>query len=200
MSRRVDPVMRTRQGGVVIFIALIVMVALSLAGIALVRSVDTTVAVVGNLAFRQAALLPANLAVEEANAALFPDASKTGIALVTDKTNDLPAQNYYASRQAGEKDGIPAKLLTRTAAYALARVLYADKDQYFEVRYVIERACRNSGPATPGNCDMMPPKQGLGGTQHDPNAPTLPQIPFYRLTVRVDGPKNTTAFLQAMLR
>ena len=42
----------TRQHGVVLFIALIVMVALSLAAIALIRSVDTTNAVVGNLAFR----------------------------------------------------------------------------------------------------------------------------------------------------
>src|SRR5438105_13509143 len=63
-----------RQRGVVLFIALIVMVALSLAAIALIRSVDTTTTVIGNLAFRQASILPANMAVEEAAAALFVDA------------------------------------------------------------------------------------------------------------------------------
>ena len=46
---------RTRaQQGVILFIALIVLVAMSLAGIALMRSVDTNVLIAGNLAFRQA--------------------------------------------------------------------------------------------------------------------------------------------------
>ena len=189
-----------RQDGIVLFIALIVMVALSLAGVALVRSVETTTAVVGNLAFRQAALLPANLAVEEAAAALFKDAAKTGVPTITDKANDLPAQNYFASRQPGEDArGVPLKL-QKKANFDLPRILYADKDKYFEVRYMIERSCMAAGPATVGNCDMMPPKQGAGTTVGDTAPPSLPQIPFYRLSVRVDGPQNTTAFLQAMLR
>ena len=191
---------RPTQRGIVLIIALIVMVALSFAGVALVRAVETTTAVVGNLAFRQAAISPANLAVETATAALFADAAPGGVALIADKTNNLPAQNYYASRQPGEDvRGIPVQL-QKKANYTLPRILYADAAQYFEVRYVIERSCIAAGPATPGNCDMMPPKQGTGTTVGDTAPPALPQIPFYRLTVRVDGPKNTTAFLQAMLR
>lgn len=188
------------ERGMVLIIALIVMVALSFAGVALVRAVDTTTAVVGNLAFRQAAISPANLAVEEATAALFADANKAGAPLIADKTQNLLAQNYYASRQAGEDvRGIPVQL-QKKANYTLPRVLFADAKQYFEVRYVIERSCIAAGAATPGNCDMMPPKQGMGTTVGDTAPPSLPQIPFYRLTVRVDGPQNTTAFLQAMLR
>src|ERR1700694_4797010 len=60
----------TRQHGVVLFIALIVMVALSLAAIALIRSVDTTNAVVGNLAFRLSSILPANGSIEQGGGAL----------------------------------------------------------------------------------------------------------------------------------
>ena len=45
-----------RQRGVVLFIALIVMVAMSLAAIALFRSVDTANLVAGNQAFKQGAL------------------------------------------------------------------------------------------------------------------------------------------------
>ena len=41
------------QSGVVLFIALIVLVAMSLAGVALVRSVDTNLLIAGNLAFKQ---------------------------------------------------------------------------------------------------------------------------------------------------
>ena len=44
------------QQGVVLVIALIILVAMTLAGIALVRSVDTTNIIAGNIAFQQAAV------------------------------------------------------------------------------------------------------------------------------------------------
>ena len=47
---------------------------------------------------------------------------------------------------------------------------------------------------------MMPPKQGFGTTIHDAAPPDLPRVPFYRLTIRIDGPQNTVSFAQAMLR
>ena len=42
---------RRKQSGVVLFISLIILVAMSLAGIALIRSVDTSNLIAGNLAF-----------------------------------------------------------------------------------------------------------------------------------------------------
>jgi len=194
------------ERGIVLIVALIVMVALSFAGVALVRAVDTTTAVVGNLAFRQAAISPANLAVEQAAAALFIDAAKNGVAAIADKESDTPAENYYARLQPGEDTrGIPVQL-QKKSNFTLAKILYADANQYFEVRYVIERMCVQNAPLPLTNanrfvfCDMMPPKQGAGTTVGDTAPPDLPRIPFYRITVRVDGPQNTTAFLQAMLR
>ena len=67
------------------------------------------------------------------------------------------------------------------------------------MRYVIERMCLAAGPATIGNCDLVPPKVNPGTTIGDA-AITLPSIPFYRVTVRVDGPQNTASFVQANLR
>jgi Tfp pilus assembly protein PilX len=198
-----------RQQGIVLIIALIVMVALSLAGVALVRSVETTTAVVGNLSFRQAALLPANLAVEQATSALFADEATSVTPAIHDKNIDVLAENYFAARlKSDDARGIPFKLQKKD----VQKVLYIDAKSAdvpaecglgavcYEVRYVIERSCNEPGPATAGNCDMMSPKQNSGTTVGDSAPPTLPQIPFYRVTVRVDGPQNTTAFLQAMLR
>jgi Tfp pilus assembly protein PilX len=189
---------RAGQRGIVLVIALIVMVALSLAGIALMRSVDTSTAVVGNLAFTQASTLPANLAVEEAVAALYEND------LIPNVNQDLPAQNYYATRQNGEDSrGIPEVLTTKAKASALARVLNPGYGN--EVRYVIERMCAPGIPATPSRselvkyCDMLPPKPS-GTTSMETDKIELPRIPLYRLTVRVDGPRNTVSFLQAMLR
>ena len=59
------------QRGVVLFIALLVMVALSLAGIALIRSTDTATIVTGNLAFKQAAASAVDRSIEQAIDALF---------------------------------------------------------------------------------------------------------------------------------
>ena len=67
------------------------------------------------------------------------------------------------------------------------------------VTYVIERMCLAAGPATTGNCDLLPPKGNPGNTLGEYESQAA-KLPFYRVTVRVDGPKNTASFVQAMLR
>jgi len=203
LARRGTAAPAHAQRGVVLFIALIVMVALSLAAVALVRSIDTTNAVIGNLGFRMASILPANLAVESATAALFPDADPLGTVHIPDPTLDVAGQNYYASRQAGEDArGVPLVLQKQTTAAALLKTLPAVDGAgaaATKVRYVIERMCVNPGPVTAANCNRLPPKGVTGDTTNDP-ALIPPPTPYYRVTVRVDGQQNTASFLQAMLR
>ena len=186
------------------FVALIVMVGLSLAAIALIRSVDTTTTVIGNLAFRQASILPANLAIEEAAAALFQDADVAHtIRIPIIRDSDLPAENYFASWQnSDDARGIPLQLQKRTA-FTQTRMLVDTSmgpvANQTEVRYVIERMCLNAAPAGEANCDTIPPPGPFGTTIGDASI-TLPSSPYYRVTVRVDGPQNTASFVQAMLR
>src|SRR5450755_3514171 len=192
-----------RQHGVVLFVALIVMVALSLASIALIRSVDTTTTVIGNLAFRQASILPANLAIEEAAAALFQDADVAHTIRIPSRDSNLPAENYFASWQnSDDARGIPLQLQKRTA-FTQTRMLVDTSmgpvANQTEVRYVIERMCLNAAPAGEANCDTIPPPGPFGTTIGDASI-TLPSSPYYRVTVRVDGPQNTASFVQAMLR
>ncbi len=126
-----QPGPRQRQDGIVLFVALIVMVAMSLAAIALIRSVDTTNAVVGNLAFRLASILPANGSIETAAAALFPDADIANVAHIPDPTNDLAAENYFASRQAGEDArGVPVKLQKHSTASVLPKRFLDSSDRH----------------------------------------------------------------------
>ncbi len=200
-SRRRMP--SSRERGVVIFVALIVMVALSLAAIALIRSIDTTNTVVGNLGFRQASIPPTNQAIEKAAAALFANASKTGAPAIADTTVDVTAQNYFASRVARSGRGSARGSRTicrRRCNYSLATSNILTDGADNEIRYVIERMCLNPGPADLSNCDLTGPKQVPGTTIGDPSQPPLPRFPFYRVTIRVDGPQNTVSFAQAMLR
>jgi type IV pilus assembly protein PilX len=200
-----------RQHGVVLFIALIVMVAMSLAAIALIRSVDTTNAIVGNLAFRMASILPANASIEQAASALFSDADIADIVHIPDKTISVPAENYFACRQglplcggsAEDARGVPAVLQKSSTASALPKQFDASETATAaintRVTYLIERMCTEPGAATIGRCDLVPPKGNPGDTLGDINFGGV-SIPFYRVTVRVDGPQNTTSFVQAMLK
>jgi Tfp pilus assembly protein PilX len=205
-----EPVMRirvalgarpARERGIVVFVALIAMVLLSLAAVALMRSVHTNTLVVGNLAFRQAAVSLSTAAVEKAVYDLFPP-TRT----IADPTNHDVARNYYAFRQVGEDaNGVPAVLqgANPPPAYPGGAQVVTDAATGNTVRYVIERMCTATSlgkPAAPNECEMIPPKQPYAKEAQQKKGIPLPKIPYYRMTVRVDGPGNSVAFSQAMLR
>src|SRR5437879_13137562 len=59
---------RRRQRGVTLFIALIVLVAMTMAAVAMMRSVDTATVVAGDIGFRQSAVNAADQGVQAAYA------------------------------------------------------------------------------------------------------------------------------------
>jgi len=198
-----------RERGVVLFIALIAMVVLSLAGVALIRSVDTTGSVAGNIAFREATLIAVNRSIEKAVDAIY--ISKT----IADPEHDDLVHNYFAKLQVGEKsNGAPAVIAgtyaTMTGAYP-----FGAADTYptttAEVRWVIERVCDPATPipGAPGAltfaqklqyCDELAPKLSQGKTSTKLGGIQLSPFPLYRVTVRVDLPgTNTATTVQAML-
>jgi hypothetical protein len=187
------------QAGVVLFIALIVMVALSIAGIALIRSVDTGLSVIANLGFRQASIPPSTWAVENAIAAMFEKKEIDFDKPKLDK-NYYPYRFEIKSGKAEDEIGVPYDLQgVKPDNYPSTFVAETDEAGN-TIRYVIERMCLDEGPATAANCDMSPPKKSEATTAMELVKPEMVRVPFYRLTVRVDGPNNTTTYAQAMLR
>jgi len=203
---------RRAQHGVVLFIALIAMVVLSLAAVALIRSVDTGTSIAGNLAAKQGTLGPINYAVEQAVDALF----QGGGGSIADPFNHDIAKNYYANIQPGEKpNGVPAILYgpLPLATYDASFQKYDDPSTVskYSVRWVIERLCQGSAPApgpyvgdplTPTGiraCDMLVPKVSTAGKDGE-ELPDVPPAPLYRVSIRVDGPGSTVTYAQAMLR
>jgi len=189
-----------RQRGVVMFIALIVMVALSLAAIALVRSVDTTNAVIGNLSFRMASILPGNQAVEKAAAALFPNADIASAIRIADTTADYLPENYYAKKRTDDTRGVPDLLQKKSTFDAAGLTKISDDSTKTEIRYVIDRMCSAVGAPSYDKCDFLLPRAPKGKTSDEFEPPDLGHAVFSRVTIRVDGPQNTTSFLQAMLK
>lgn len=200
MTSRVHlPARRRAQSGVVLFIALIVMVALSIAGIALIRSVDTGLSVVGNLGFRQASIPPSTWAVENAISAMF-EAKKINLEAVDANNNYYPYRYEIKSGKNEDTMGVPYHLQGESPSNYPSTFQKTSDGAGNTIRYVIERMCLDEGPATAANCDMSPPKKSEATTAMELTKPDLVRVPFYRLTVRVDGPNNTTTYAQAMLR
>lgn len=197
--------LRTRQQGVVLFIALIVLVALTMAGIALVRSVDTSNVIAGNLAFKQGTLHVADVGVEAAVIALpiiIAGSLETDQTPVATSTN--PNYWYYASRREEDATGTPTTKQFGAAGAATAinwtSVPTVNTLSGNTVQIVIDRLCLGPPPVTDiqGKCFAEDPLSSgtkkAGGIVFS-GADTV----FYRATVRVSGPRNTVSVVQAIL-
>ena len=177
-----------RQSGVVLFIALIVLVALSLAGLATMRSVDTAALVASNIGFRQAAVHSADQGIQAAY-----NWVGTQVAGGVNMANDDTGNGYLATVATGEA---PDWYL-QAASWANAKLLGADASSN-SVSYLIHRLCT---PA--GECGQSQSTAAISGEGVDQSAPNYlkspPQI-HYRVTVRTLGPRSTVAYVQSLMR
>jgi len=97
-----------KQRGVVLFFALVSLVAIMLAAVALIRSVDTSTLIAGNLAFRQAATASGDRGTEHAMAWLKAvDAANSAVPVMSDTTH--PFNIYHGGNYPGTPylDGTP---------------------------------------------------------------------------------------------
>ena len=202
MRTLAHPAPRTERG-TILFIALIVLVAMSLAGIALMRSVDTNVLIASNLAFRQGATAGSDWGIENARTWLFAN----GAALNDDKP--AGAQFYWANWQQN-LDLYNNNPDTTVVDYKWDSGEPADlgfDSAGNRVQYVIHRLCDTAGPPHAVQCvrsslfaDLAGPgKSNVVQPAGHGNAPGQTAV-LYRVTVRVTGPRNTVSFVQAVLQ
>lgn len=201
-----------RGGGLVV--ALVVLAAMSMAVLALVANVNSGLLAAGNLAFRQAAVLAADAGGEKAIAWLSPQADSAG--LFADKPDD----GYYASLpsnldltgsrgvQAGARidwDNDQCAGASGVLCLKAAPALPADAAGNL-VRYVIHRLCRSAGSpqAASNSCLLhhLSASDGSSRGQLSYGASTRFEpvdAVVYRITIRVRGPRDTTAFVQTLV-
>lgn len=189
-----QPPKRGRQQGMVLVMALIVLVLVSLSGLALMRSVDTTTLVAGNLAFQQAATRASDTGVERAIAnVLTPKA-------VADLLNANDTSNGYFATLAN-----PSPTQTWQAFWQAsldANSVDMGEDQFGnQVKFVIHRLCANAlPPSAGGQCVASPNASAATGNSEEANAIQLQggsNKVYYRITVRVSGPRRTESYVQA---
>jgi type IV pilus assembly protein PilX len=180
-----------RQRGIVLLIALTVLVAMSLAGVALMRSVDNTVVIAGNIAFKQASLQVSDRGARDAMTWL-------GTKNPTILADDDPSFGYFSARPPTEPDWFDAA----TWAQSLTTNGGLADASGNTVRYMIHRMCAKPGlQAGEGAqvCSLyFPPSQKL-----DSNSKAIGTAKYegfyqlyYRVTTRVEGPRNNVTITQ----
>jgi Tfp pilus assembly protein PilX len=209
LKSRSSPINPVRQRGVVLFFTLIALLAMSLAAVALIRSVDTSTMIAGNLAFRQSATTSSDAGIEAAITWLnATEAANGGLNVLSDTAHPFNITDL-AARPGYHSNADPALNLTADATWDdVNNVLVGTDGSGNTVRYIIQRMCRNANLAIQ-NADCL-----FSGAIQDNNGQSIPlpqevcegagcpvagQTPQIRITARSSGPKNTVSYVQAFV-
>lgn len=208
------PQQRQSQRGIVLVMALIVLVAMTLAALALVRSVYTANIIAGNLAFQQAATHSADAGIEaavtwlEANNGVTTSSTATACtpATLPVLACDQTTYGYLASRQDPDITSKESWSQFWTGHLNSSAKSLSTDSAGNTVSYVIQRMCSTAGDAqdTGNDCSTSPTYTAgtcAGGSSCDSQRDNLAGISqvYYRITVRVVGPRNTQSFTQAIV-
>lgn len=207
--------LRASQGGAMLLIVMVVLVSLTYAALSLFRSADVGVLLTANLSFKRDAQNQAGIALNEVvkimSASTF---SSTDPLYCSDSAHCSGGNTLNLSMRllsADPKTGVPLIMLKDTDLSAGASSFDAlfkatvatNSSAKLYTRYLIERMCDGFIAATSQDCQSGQwDKQGGShqgaGTSGGGGTPAS-VLPFYRVTVRVDGPRNTRAYAQTIV-
>lgn len=195
------------ERGFIMVLTLVILIAMSLLGIALVRSVDTSTLIATNLGFKQSALMSGDRGTEAAIAWL--QANKASL------INDVPAAGYYATEQAGTDftgkltSASTADDVNWTGASAATRrafVVAGADVAGNQVAYIIHRMCDQPGSYAAGgtiqcatSSSVVTTGASQGSSAYGSYAITGKAMIYYRITTRTQGLRNAESFTQAQV-
>jgi Tfp pilus assembly protein PilX len=184
--------------GAVLFIALIVLVAMTLAGIAIMRSVDTATLIAGNLAFKQGTMQSSDNGIEQAYQWLLtnrPTLWSSNLGQGYNSGYATPVWTTAATWTNAVTVGTDAA--GNTIAYQIHRMCNCPDALYNGVCAAGQsNQCALDNPT--GTGAPPPPSQGESFTVGAPGFLQDPRV-YYRITVRTQGPRNTVSYVQSMV-
>jgi Tfp pilus assembly protein PilX len=199
-----------RQRGVVLFFTLIALLAMSLAAVALIRSVDTSALIAGNLSFKQSTLISADAGVEASMATLA--AIRDGAPAGSDIDNDptYPANITDLTVTRGYFASLDSSIDLQSNAWSGMNFQYANSGMPDaagnKVKFIIQRMCRDKdlGLAKADCLLATEPKNTNGtavqnSTQYCPTCPKNGQPVQTRITVRAEGANNSVSYVQGFV-
>ena len=202
------------SNGASLMMALVVLVIMSVAAISLVRSVNTGKMIASNLAFRQAAALASDAGTEAAirwlepqvsTAALYADQGDQGYYASVPQGLDISGLSTQGARVAIDWEGDQCAGSTASTCVSAAPALAADPAGNV-IRYTVHRLCRYAGSPYSGSNSCLMADGGSGASAKRGQLSYGASSRFgkttgtyYRITVRVRGPRNTTVFTQVLV-
>jgi Tfp pilus assembly protein PilX len=193
-----------RQTGVVLMIALIVLIAMTLAGLALLRSMDTTNLVAGNMAFQQAATHSADTGVEAAVAWLETNNTSAGLDASIASVGYTASATAVTTSQTGAAFWTalaPAGVCTLPMTAGVCSSSATPDASGNTVSFMIQRLCNGTGNRNSAGCAVSPGSSSTLGNNEGAGEDQLQfsTAVYYRITVRVTGPRNTTSYVQSIV-
>jgi len=203
------------QRGFSLIVALVALVIMSLAAVSLMRTVSTSTLVSGNLAYEQAGVTAADVGVEAAAVWLENNAGKatsttasTCAATVgaTVLACNQSARGYAATRLDPTSSQSWSDVWAVLLAGGLSPVTQASADAAGNTTsYLIQRMCSAVGDSSSSiGCSTAPSSTECGSSKTlDSNAGagniSCASPTYYRITVKVSGPRSTTSYIQVMV-
>jgi hypothetical protein len=171
---------------------LIALLLLLVGAAALIRTIDSSSILVGNLAFRRDVTNRAEAAIATARLALVSGALVDEAA----READNASAHYYATRQSDGAGGVPALLLDKSA-YATAFSAPTASSDGITLMWVIDRQCLAAGAYSTGTCETVANSTADVGGAGNGIPVAGSRRPVYRISVRVTGPHDVEGFYQA---
>jgi Tfp pilus assembly protein PilX len=212
---------RHRQRGVTLLITLIVLVAMMLAAIGMMRSIDTTTLIAGNVAFRQTTLQAGEGGIGKATSLLLQEANLDKTLLYTDNSfagymshpvYDCEVDGTCVSTAAkGWWDNNVTFPVDNWSGATSFDVMDGSGSKLATVYYLIQRMCTvafnglspNDTPAAaPAKCQTFAESTtggGSGGSMTSGGTHFINYSVFYRITAKSVGPRNTVTYSQSLV-
>ena len=202
LQRRGPRLTLQRNQGFVLAMAVIVLLVMTLSALAMMKLMGAGVMTAGNIAFRQAAVRVADLALEDANTWI---KSQTAASL----QNDAPSNGYYASND----PTFAPQNFRFTDAGAAKQYSSGGNDTFsgYKIYYVIHRMALTAGVAcadpsaacaTPVGATASVTGAGsshLAGAGYQAGISGTTGLVYYRVTAKVVGPRFNNSYVQSFL-
>ena len=192
----------SRSRGSVLAVVLVVLVVMMLGGVSLLRSVDTSALLSGNLAFKRDSVNRTSIGLNEAFKVMQDrdfleyQANDAGCDPgPCEKIDKWLPLNYWPRLLETDASGVPLIIKDKAAFDAKFKTIKPVIQDGQEVRFLIERMCSDYGPSDEKKCSVSD-RYELGGSYRQ-DKPGSISLPLYRITIRSDGVRNTQTYVQA---
>jgi type IV pilus assembly protein PilX len=190
-------VARGSQHGVVLFVALIVLIIMTLAGLALLRQMGAGTSIAGNVAFKESATSVADRGTEFA---------RTWITVHRpSEAFDAFTAGYHSSWTGPWGTTVDPTQFDWSNAYSV-ELTDDDAQTGNRARIIMQRLCAvpnlPSNDVTQNCSSSAAPNQGQsqGGASYGVPSLALQAAPYYRVTSRVTGVRGTVSYTQVILQ